>query len=126
MSDASRTRSRPQTRARERTRESERVQERSDLRTRAAKNVAPGVASAKESPTLQMEDPVVTPGTAGERNITTEMFWEWVEHNRPAGFVVTTKPEHALEVTLEQLSYRKTYTGTGSLRTGLTPVAPIG
>ena len=29
-------------------------------------------------------------------------------------------------MTLEQRSYRKTYTGTGSLKTGLTPIAPIG
>jgi hypothetical protein len=39
---------------------------------------------------------------------------------------VTTLAGHGLEVTVEQLAYKKTYTGTGALTTQPVPVVPIG
>jgi hypothetical protein len=80
----------------------------------------------KKKPSLEMGDPVVTAGAGGEQNITVDMFWVEVEANLPAGFTVTTRPTHELEVVMEQRAYRKTYKGAGSVRTDLTPVAPIG
>ncbi len=84
------------------------------------------VPTPRKRPGLQLEEAVVTAGTAGETNIAVEKFWVEIEGNMPAGFVVTTTSGHGLDVTLEQRSYRKTFTGTSSLKTGLTPVAPIG
>ena len=75
---------------------------------------------------LKMEVAVVTAGRSGERNITIEKFWVNIEGNLPCGFNVGTLPGNQLEVMMEQRSYRKTWGGTGSLRTGLAPIAPIG
>ncbi len=83
-------------------------------------------AAARKAPGLQMEAAIVTAGRAGENNITIEKFWIEVEGNLPAGFTVSTLDGHGLEVVLEQRSYRKNYSGAGTLKTGLTPVAPIG
>jgi hypothetical protein len=82
--------------------------------------------AGKKAPGLRMEEAVVTAGRAGENHITVEKFWVEVEGNLPAGFNVATLEGHGLEVVIEQRAYRRTYTGTGALRTGLTPVAPIG
>ena len=51
---------------------------------------------------------------------------ELPEGHRPAGFKVATLPGNGLEVVMEQRSYRRTYSGAGWLKTGLTPVAPLG
>jgi hypothetical protein len=75
---------------------------------------------------MRLEEAVVSAGRAGERNITIEKFWVEVEGNLPAGFDVATIADHSLEVTLEQQAYRRVHTGVGALKTGLTPVAPIG
>jgi hypothetical protein len=82
--------------------------------------------ATNKAPGLQMEKAVVTAGRAGEKNITIEKFWVEVDGHLPAGFVVGTREGHGLEVLLEQRAYRKPYAGTGSLKTGLTPIATIG
>lgn len=73
-----------------------------------------------------MGEALVTLGRAGERNITIEKFWVPVEGHLPCGFNVGTLAHNGLEVVMEQQSYRKTYAGTGALKTGLCPIAPIG
>jgi hypothetical protein len=83
-------------------------------------------AAAKKSQGLQMEEPIVTAGTSGELNIKLEKFWVEVEGHLPCGFDVATLASNGLEVTMEQLSYRKVHTGVGALKTGLAPIAPIG
>jgi len=130
MSDTPQNRSleRPQ-QTREKTREAPRPRERTDARPitgEAARPITEAAKAAKKRPGLQMEDAIVTPGAAGESNIVIEKFWVEVDGHLPAGFSVTTRPEHQLEVTLEQRSYRKNHSGTGTLKTGLTPIAPIG
>ena len=127
MSDAAnnqRTQERP-AESRNRTREGERPA----TRQRADPKLVPLTdtpVSARKQPGLTMEEAIVTPGRTGECHIVIEKFWVEVEGNLPAGFIVTTEPGHGLEVTLEQRSYRKAYEGTGSLKTGLTPIAPVG
>jgi hypothetical protein len=74
---------------------------------------------------LQLDAPVVTVATA-EPSVTIEKFWVDVDGNLPSGFDVRTRDGHGLEVVMEQKAYRKVFTGAGSLRTGLTPLAPIG
>jgi hypothetical protein len=81
---------------------------------------------AKRSHGVTMEEAIVTSGRAGERNITIDWFWVKVEGHLPNGFNVSTLPDHGLDVVMEQRSYRKTYAGTGTLKTGLAPIAPIG
>ena len=82
--------------------------------------------SSKKAPALEMEEPIVTAGRAGELDITIEKFWVEVDGHLPAGFKVTTREGHGLDVRLEQLAYKRTYSGAGTLETGLTPIAPIG
>src|SRR5262249_26448780 len=72
------------------------------------------------------EEAVVTVGRAGEKNITFEMFWVNVGGHLPCGFNVRTLPGNHLEVTLEQLAYKRLHTGQGALTTQIVPVAPIG
>lgn len=83
-------------------------------------------ADATRSHGLDLEEAIVTAGRAGARNITIEKFWVEVEGHWPAAFNVASLDSHGLEVVMEQLSYRKAQVGTGALKTGLTPIAPIG
>jgi hypothetical protein len=109
--------------ARERPREATRPPEPSPFDAPKAEKKPP--AHSKKKPALQMDAAIVTVATA-EPSVVIEKFWVEVDGNQPAGFDVSTRAGHGLEVTLEQRAYRKVYTGTGSLKTGLTPIAPIG
>ena len=80
----------------------------------------------KNLPTLNMGELKRTAGRAGEGNITLEKFWVQVGNSFPCGFKVATNPENELEVTLEQLSYRRVHNGRGGLTTQVIPVEPIG
>ena len=83
-------------------------------------------SKAQGSPGMEMAPAVATAGKAGERNIRVEKFWVLVDGHYPCGFDVATLPGHSLEVEMIQLAYSKTYAGTGAVKTGVTPVAPIG
>jgi hypothetical protein len=76
-------------------------------------------------PGLQLDAAIVTVAVAAP-SVTVEKFWVEVDGHLPCGFDVATRPGHGLEVVVEQLAYRKTYTGTGSLKTAVVPVVPIG
>ena len=99
-------------------------------RSRAEPIALPQSATAtttKKGPGLQMEAAIVTEGHGGEKNIALEEYWVGlVDGHLPKGFNVRTREGHGLEVLMEQRSYRRTYSGTGALKTGLTPNAPIG
>ena len=82
--------------------------------------------STKRAPKLKLEKSKVTAGRAGARNITFEWFWVQVGNNFPCGFKVRTLAANDLEVTLEQLSYKRTQGGKGAVTTQVVPVAPIG
>jgi hypothetical protein len=79
----------------------------------------------RKQPGLELDAVIVTTAVP-EPSVTLEKFWVEVDGHLPCGFDVTTRPEHGLEVVIEQLAYRKVYTGTGTLKTGLTPIVPIG
>jgi hypothetical protein len=79
----------------------------------------------RKQPGLQMDAAIVVV-PAAEPSVALEQFWTEVDGHLPCGFVVTTRDGHPLEVVVEQKSYRKVYTGVGALKTGLTPIAPIG
>jgi hypothetical protein len=85
-------------------------------------------APAKQTrgqPGLQLDAAIVTVAVAAP-SVTLEKFWVEVDGHYPCGFDVATRPGHGLEVVVEQLAYRKTYTGTGALKTAVVPVVPIG
>jgi hypothetical protein len=67
-----------------------------------------------------------TVGRAGEKNLAIDKFNVRVGNNLPCGFRVSTLPGNGLEITIEQLAYKKIYTGTGEVTTQVCPVAPIG
>jgi hypothetical protein len=92
---------------------------------RADTAATPKVSSHGESG-MAMGKASTVAGADGGLHITVQKFWVPVGNDLPAGYDVATLPGHGLEVTLTQLAYSKTYSGTGSLKTGLTPVAPIG
>jgi hypothetical protein len=81
---------------------------------------------ADATPAIKVEQTVATAGKAGETNITVKWLDIWIGNFKPCYFEVSTLAGHGLEVTIEQLAYRKTYTGTGSLTTQPVPVVPIG
>ena len=91
----------------------------------APKTQSAAPKKGRKKPGLQMDAAIVSVAAA-EPSVAIEKFWIEVDGNQPAGFDVTTRETHGLEVVLEQRSYRKVYTGTGSVRTDLTPIAPIG
>jgi len=71
-------------------------------------------------------DAVIVTSAVPEPSVALEKFWVDVDGNLPCGFDVTTRAGHGLEVVIEQQAYRRVYTGTGSLKTAVCPVAPIG
>lgn len=126
MSDRKRNREAPSRPAeRTKSRPAEQLAKDAPQRTAAPVDAVQGIAAAR-APGMQLDAAELTPGRAGESHISIEKSWVEVEGHLPASFKVATLAGNALEVTLEQLSYRKTHTGTGSLQTGLTPLAPIG
>ena len=75
---------------------------------------------------LGLEEAKATPGKDGASNIQVKWIEVPLPHAVPCRFAVSTTTGNALEVSMEQLSYRKSYSGTSSLQTDVTPVAPIG
>lgn len=84
-------------------------------------------ASAKQRQSdMGLEEAQATAGKDGALNIRVEKIPVPLPNAIPCRFVVTTAPGNALEVSMEQQSYRKSYQGASSLQTDITPVAPIG
>jgi hypothetical protein len=79
----------------------------------------------RKQPGLELDDVIVTIAVP-EPSVSLDKFWVEVDGHLPCGFDVATRPGHGLDVVVEQLAYRKTYTGTGSLKTAVVPVVPIG
>ena len=122
-----------QKQSQQKTRQSERSQEAASPAHQLVKESAPATDTTitsqpvqKNAPTLNMGELKRTAGRAGEGNITLEKFWVQVGNSYPCGFKVATNPENDLEVTLEQLSYRRVHNGKGGLTTQIIPVEPIG
>jgi len=126
-SPSGQSQSRPSTQSRTQTRPAPRPSAPAQVRPRSDVADAPAAhAGARKPQGLELADAIVAAGRAGERNITIDKFWVNVEGNLPCGFDVATRGGHQLEVLMEQQSYRRTWQGVGSLKTGITPVAPIG
>lgn len=84
-------------------------------------------ASAKQRQSdMGLEEAQATAGKDGALNIRVEKISVPLPNAIPCRFAVTTAAGNGLEVSMEQQSYRKSYHGTSSLQTDITPVAPIG
>jgi hypothetical protein len=79
----------------------------------------------RKQPGLELDAVIITTAVS-EPSVSIEKFWVEVDGHLPCGFDVTTRSAHGLEVVIEQLAYRKVYTGTGTLKTALVPIVPIG
>ena len=84
-----------------------------------------GSAQRRQSD-MALEEAVVTAGKDGARNIRVQWIQVPLSNAIPCRFAITTAAGNALEVSMEQKSYRKSYQGTSFLQTDITPVAPVG
>ena len=75
---------------------------------------------------MTLQETVATAGVSGEKNITVKWIDVWIGNYKPCYFEVATLPGHGLEVTVEQLAYKNTYTGVAALTTQPVPGVPIG
>jgi hypothetical protein len=81
---------------------------------------------ADEAPAIKVAETVATAGADGAQHLAVKWIDIWIGNFKPCYFEVSTLPGHGLEVTVEQLAYKKTYTGSGSLTTQPVPIVPIG
>lgn len=115
-------RARPQERAKEQSRSE------SASQPRPADQTALEEAAGKQQrrSDMALEEAIVTAGKDGARNIRVEWIRVSLPHAQPCRFAVTTAAGNSLEVSMEQRSYQRSYQGTSSLQTDITPVAPHG
>lgn len=111
-----------QERAREESRSDPAPQQRSA--DQPAAETAAGAQARKSD--MALDEAVVSAGKDGARNIRVQWIEVRLPHAIPCRFAVTTAAGNALEVSMEQKSYHKSYQGTSSVQTDITPVAPIG
>ena len=115
-------RARPQERAREEPRREAPPQP----RTADPPALQEGSSAQKRQSDMGLEEAQVTAGKDGASNIRVERIPVPLPNAVPCRFAVTTTVGNALEVSMEQKSYRKSYQGTSSVQTDITPVAPVG
>jgi len=113
----------PETQERSETAEQRQTQPVSDFLT--ATDVEEQARRGKKSG-FTLGEAKVTAGRAGERNISIECVDVWVGNKKPVRFTVRTAAGNGLEVVMQQASYNKTLSGTGTVTTPITPIAPIG
>jgi len=75
---------------------------------------------------LKAGNPRSIAGRTGERSLAIEPWGASIGNTPSVGFKVSTVPENGLEVIIEQMAYKKTYTGTGTVTTQLVPIACTG
>jgi hypothetical protein len=92
----------------------------------AAVPVLDATTSTNGTPAVEVTERTATAGRAGEKNIEIEWVPVRVGNDLPVFWNVRTSSGNALEVTVEQKVYNRAYTGNGSVKTHVIPVAPIG
>lgn len=116
-----------QARRQERAREESRSESAPPPQRLARETAAEAAAGTKQRQSdMGLEEAIVTAGKDGARNIAVRWIQVPLPNAVPCRFAVTTAAGNALEVSMEQKSYRKSYQGTTSVQTDITPVAPIG
>jgi hypothetical protein len=115
-------RARPQERVREQSESASAPQQRTADQTTLQEA---GSARQRQSD-MAIEEANVTAGKDGACNIRVQWIKVSLPHADPCRFAITTAPGNSLEVSMEQKSYHKSYQGTSSVQTDITPVAPNG
>lgn len=115
-----------QRRARPQEREQSRSASTSQQRTADQPAPQEAASAQQRQSDMALEEANVTAGQDGARNIRVEWIRVPLPHAEPCRFAITTAAGNALEVSMQQKSYRKSYQGTASLQTDITPVAPHG
>ena len=115
-------RARPQ----ERSREESRRESVSQPRTAEQPSLQEAGSARQRQSDMGLEEAQVTAGKDGASSIRVEKIPVPLPNAIPCRFAVTTATGNTLEVSMEQKSYRKSYQGTSSVQTDITPVAPIG
>lgn len=78
------------------------------------------------TPGLESVEVTVVAGKTGEKNLAHQWVDVWLPGGKPMYIIVTTRPEHELQVMIEQRSWKKNYTARGRVQTDVTPIAPVG
>ena len=81
---------------------------------------------SKHTPGVKEEPQTRTKGRAGESNLRIEKVPQWVGIHLSSYYNISTAAGNEIQATMKQRAYRRNYAATGSLRTLITPVAPIG
>ena len=115
-------RARPQERAREESRR----ESASQPRTADRASLQEAATAKQRQSDMGLEESQVTAGKDGACNIRIQWIQVPLPNAVPCRFAVTTAAGNVLEVFMEQQSYRKSYQGTSTLQTDITPVAPLG
>lgn len=122
MSPQEQQRARPQQRTKEQPRSASAPQQRAGDQT----TVEEAASEEKRQSDMALEEATVTAGKDGACNIRVQWIRVSLPHAQPCRFAITTAAGNALEVSMEQKSYRRSYQGTSSVQTDITPVAPHG
>jgi len=83
-------------------------------------------AKSRQKPGLKPEPETRTKGRAGETDLGIEWVDQRVGNSRSCYFNISTVAHNEIRATIKQRSYKRDYAATGSLKTQVTPVAPIG
>lgn len=115
-------RGRPQERTKEQPRSASAPQQRTADQTA----VEEAASEQQRQSDMALEEAKTTAGKDGACNIRVQWIRVSLPHAEPCKFAVTTAVGNALEVSMEQKSYRRSYQGTSAVTTDITPVAPHG
>jgi hypothetical protein len=110
----------------ERRKEESRRESASQPRTADPTSLHEASSTQQRQSNIGLEEAQITAGKDGAQNIRVKWIDVPLPNAVPVRFAVTTAAGNALEVSMEQQSYRKSYQGTSSLQTDITPVAPHG
>ena len=87
---------------------------------------APATAERPQAASITAGSAVATKGRAAKSNLAIRWIDVWIGNSKPCRFDVTTAQGNGLEVIVEQLAYRRTYTGTTTISTQPVPIAAPG
>jgi hypothetical protein len=76
--------------------------------------------------TIEVQEETRVEGKGGAKNLATQWVDVWLPDGKPMYIIVTTLPEHDLQVSIEQRSWKKSYAAKGRVQTDVVPIAPIG
>jgi len=83
-------------------------------------------ADTQRQSTIEVQEETRVEGTGGAKNLATQWVDVWLPDGKPMYIIVTTLPDHDLQVSIEQKSWKKSYAAKGRVQTDVVPIAPIG